>query len=348
VIAYSRGWTLTESNWLWGLGLATAGAAVLAVVGELEEALRDAPRHAEFVVSAWETLTRFLAIAHTIVATLFLLTSRRVRTSRGVAWLAGLAAAGAALCLGFHAMGGLGAALGVALFFGYFLVHEVRDELFFYRANGDGPAAGDAERPLWPLAALLVTAIALTLALAVLLGARARRIGVTGTPTPGQVLAAIAVAAAAVAAAGALVRRLGAHRGGGWRAVLRQHRPLLLVLGGVYAVLMGGFALTGRAYVVVAVHVTVWFVFALRRMDAGRGPARAPTWAWMRSTRAGFAALHGGVLAAVVAGSAVLAFAGDNAADFPLGVLLGRESFPYWTIMHVTLSWVPRAPGGAA
>jgi hypothetical protein len=313
----------------------------------VEEALTSAPQHAQLIWSPVETLTRFLAIAHTIVATLFLLSSRRVRTPAGLRWITGLAALGVLLCLGFSAMGGLGAALGVVAFFAYFLAHEVRDELFFYRITGDAPRTRRDRAP-WRWVALLVAGIMVTFAVAFLAGARARRLGVVGPLPLPQMLIALTMLGVGAAVGLAAVRRL-IRDAGGWRRALAADRPLIVVLGGLYLVLMGGFVVTGRGYMFVAVHVTVWFVFALRRMEAPAGlPPRPFTWPWLRATRPGFITLHGGVMAAVVVAAACWAFGFANASEPALfGMILSRESFPYWTIMHVTLSWLPRSvPAG--
>ncbi len=342
----SRQLTATESNWLWGLGLTISGVVLFTAVGALEEVLISAPRRAQLVWSPWETLTRFLAIAHTIVATLFLLGSRRVRSASGVTWVMGLAAAGVLLCLGFWALGGLGAALGVTAFFAYFLMHEVRDELFFYRVNGDAPPVPRGQRApsLWPWAGLLIAGILITFAVGILAGARARRVRITGAVLPLHALIAAVLLAAGVAVAIVMIRRIRAGGVAGWRSALAQHRPLIVVLAGLYVVLVGGFALTGRAYAVVAVHVMVWFVFAMRRIRSAPERPRRFTWRWVRDTRAGFTALHAGVFVAVLAGAGLWAFGFANASEPAIfGVILSRESFPYWTIMHVTLSWVPRA-----
>jgi hypothetical protein len=295
-----------------------------------------------------ETLTRFLAIAHTIVATLFLVCSERVRSRAGVVWVGGLAVLGVVLCLLFASVGGLGGAIGVIAFFTYFLAHEVRDELFFYRVNRDAPASNRARRDWTPArwVTLLLAGIAVTTAAALLFGARARRVGVSGTLTPEQGVIAAVLLVLGLGAALVVIRRL-IGDAGGWRGALAADRPLIVVLGGLYLVLMGGFVATGRAYMVVAMHVTVWFVFALRRLETPAAlPPRPFSWRWMRDTRSGFATLHGGVLTAVVAAAGVWAFGLANA-DEPavFGLILSRESFPYWTIMHVTLSWTPRSAG---
>jgi hypothetical protein len=166
------------------------------------------------------------------------------------------------------------------------------------------------------------------------------------TPAPRAALAAGIVAAALllVLAAG---RRAGVRGRAGWRAYLAAHRPIVFVYAGAYVVLFAGMALTGRMYAIVATHVLVWWVFALRQM-AKRPPAPRPrplTWRWFRETPLGFNVLHVGVLVAVIAAAAVWAFAFRNDPRMSaMRVLVSKEAFPYWTLMHVTLSWVPR-PG---
>jgi hypothetical protein len=63
----------------------------------------------------------------------------------------------------------------------------------------------------------------------------------------------------------------------------------------------------------------------------------------MRSTTAGFSALHLAVFLLVLGAGAVWAFAFRNSPETPvLASVLSKESFAYWTIVHVTLSWMPR------
>ena len=73
-------------------------------------------------------------------------------------------------------------------------------------------------------------------------------------------------------------------------------------------------------------------------------PPPAPlTWRWVRATPTGFRWLHLGLLAAVIVAAIVWAYGFRNDASLTaMDVVLSRDAFPYWTIMHVTVSWVPR------
>ena len=337
----------TERNWLLGLAIAVGLACLCWVVGSME----SVERKAKLVWNASETSTRFLAIAHTVVATAFLLTSRRMRAPRGWLWLAGLTVAGVLACLAFSALGGMRAPVAGLLFYGYFLAHEVRDELFFYRVNGDVPADSSeaALRGLWT-APIVVVAAAASFVFAW------TAFGFGGPHQIADALASVApaprgaIGAAVLLAAVALLvvvaRRLSRLDPGGLLGFLRRHRPLFSVFAWLYAVLLVGIFLTGRMYAIVAIHVAIWYVFTIRQLAVRGAPSPRPrplSWTWVRSTVAGFNAFHLGVLALVVAAAAVRAYAYKNGTEpQALAVLVSKESFPYWTLLHVTWSWVPR------
>jgi hypothetical protein len=344
--------TATESNWLLALGFAVGLAALFAVVSTIEHAaVGRLARRQRFIWHYAETSTRFLAIAHTIVATLFLATSSRLRNARGRLWMLGLGVLGVLACLAFSGAGGEKAPLAAVLFYTYFVAHEVRDEAFFYRVNGDAPGPDPATRARHArlAAVILWTALATTFSIGFAFGiGGARRFDGpidhwTLLPRAGLALAILATAFGVLAFAG---RRAGLRGRAEWRAYLATHRPIVFVYVGAYVVLFAGMALTGRMYAIVAVHVLIWWVFALRQM--AKRPAsprpRALTWRWFRDTPLGFNVLHAGVLVAVVAAAAVWAFAFRNDPRIPAMKLLSKEAFPYWTLMHVSLSWVPR-PG---
>jgi hypothetical protein len=67
------------------------------------------------------------------------------------------------------------------------------------------------------------------------------------------------------------------------------------------------------------------------------------TWSWLRGTRRGFNLLHAGLALALVGAGVWWAYGfGNDPGVRPLHLLLSREAFPYWTIMHVSVSFVPR------
>ena len=64
---------------------------------------------------------------------------------------------------------------------------------------------------------------------------------------------------------------------------------------------------------------------------------------WVRTTQTGFQTLHLGLLVVLMAIGVVWAYAFHNdAAHHAMWVLVSRDAFPYWTIMHVTVSFTPR------
>lgn len=343
-----RSLTTTERNGFWAL-LGTVGLfAVFYAVGRAERAADPAAdRTTRFVYEATETTTRLLAVAHTLVATLFLATSTKIRSARGATTLVGLALLSVALCLGFSALGGREGGVAMGLFAFYFLLHDLRDEAWFYGANGDAPPE-EARRAGLRLGGFVLGVLLATLALGVAIGLRrpTRLLGIAGWSDGARIAAAGAVALAALGAAHLCLRSFGGGRVAGAPGEMRRHRPLVVALVGVYAVFFGGIALTGRFYALVAMHVVIWYVFTLRRLATAPRPAVAPrpfTWRWMRSTVAGFNVLHLGIVGLLAAAGVVWAFAFQNDRALPgFRLLLARDAFPYWTLVHVTLSWMPR------
>ena len=346
----AAGWTPTERNWLRALGLVVGGALVFWGILALERAFGHTDRPSRLVWHPVETSMRLFALSHFVVAILFMTTSRSMQSLRSWTWLVGLTGVGVGLCLLFGTAGALASHGAAVLFYAYFLVHEFRDQAFFYRANGDAPPGAD-ERQLRRDLLLVPALVSLVIATVFFIGA-AFRVGgarrytdaVFGTLSP-PLRMALGVAAG-ILCAGAVVwarRHYERTRQGGVAGFVRRNRPLLFVFGGILVVLFLDIAVTGRVYAIVALHVAAWFVFVNHQLAKRPPPSPAPTalsWRWMRSTRAGFNVLHLGVFALIVAA----AWASSYAVGSKDGAwaLLGREAFPYWTIMHVTMSFVPR------
>ena len=70
----------------------------------------------------------------------------------------------------------------------------------------------------------------------------------------------------------------------------------------------------------------------------------------MRTTPAGFTFMHVAVFLVIVAAAAYWAYVGHNSARrYPiLYALLSRDAFAYWTIVHITLSFLPGNSAGIA
>ncbi len=112
------------------------------------------------------------------------------------------------------------------------------------------------------------------------------------------------------------------------------------------AVLVLDIVLNGCACAIVTLHVATWFVFVSRGFAGRPAPKPTPTtgsWDWMRRTRRGFLWLHSGLFVVIVGAAVLWACGFHNSSDQgALWVQLSKDAFPYWTIMHVTISFVPR------
>lgn len=345
--------TETERNWLVALAIVIGGSLLTAVVLAIEKQVTGAPRAERLIWNAEETFMRFLTLPHFLIAILFMTTSRGMRTARSWGWLVGLTVLGVGLCVLFHRAGARAAYLPNALFLGYFLIHEFRDQAFFYRVNGDAPKEATTDRTRRHL--LLVPMLGLALIFAAFLFGAAFRIGGTRRYTE-SVYGAMGPELRGALGALALLLVIGAIHWtrrtwdrtyeGGALGFIRKHRPLFFVFGGILVVLVLDILLNGRAYAIVTLHVAAWFVFVTRGMARRPAPDPAPrsgSWAWIRSTRSGFLWLHHGLFLLIVIAAAVWAYGFQNSPDQQaLWTVLSKDAFPYWTIMHVTISFVPR------
>ena len=298
-----------------------------------------------------------LGIPHFLIGFLFLSTSRRMQGARAWATFAGLAALGVGLCAlyawggGHHAYTKIPTA-AVAL---YFVIHELRDEAFFFRAYGNAPKDVDPARLsrfLGTITALLVIVIGGIGIFGYDLHGRMKdRPGaldalLPGVPTLGRggaVLAAVLVLAAARYLSWARSEPDGLGR---W---ISRSRPMAWVYGLFLGVIVLGAASGTFLEAIVLWHVVEWFSFSMfdiARREVGRRATSAPppaTWLErVKGTRSGFLWLHLGLSVVVFAFLLVWTYVDARSTSSSLWFLVAPEAFYYWTIMHVTLSFFPR------
>lgn len=348
-----RPWTRTEKNWFQALGLVVGSTLLAALVLAAEKQWGHAERADRLVYNPVETAMRVFALPHFVIAILFMTTSRAMRAARSWAWFAGYTALGVALCWLFARAGGRSAALPNALFLTYFLVHEFRDQVFFYRVNGDAPMGPDADGERRLL--LMIPVIGLLTIGGVFLTGAAFRIGGArrytdaifgGLPLEARWVLGALVIAGLIGLVHIWRRRVEASEPEGFLAFVRRNRPMFVVFGGILAVLVLDILITGRAYAIVTLHVATWFVFVSRGYDLRPAPDPMPkplSWSWLRATGPGFRFLHNGLVLLVLGLAVWWAYGFDNdPSRRGLWTLLSKDAFPYWTIMHVTMSWTPK------
>jgi hypothetical protein len=335
----------TEVNWLKSAAIAAGIVAVFAIVYALEMGAGRWNSPLRVADSPSEGAARYVGISHFLLAFAFLATSRKMRAAAPWGGFSGKLAVGGALCVAYALMLPLNPRLAGVLFAAYFLVHDCRDQVLFYFANGDAPEGRDnptLRRALtWP-PFLALGAIVAAASAALLLSGRHRATPILrdlAPPLPAQIVVAML-----------LVVGLAAWR---WRALVRQeeplgigeflrkHRPVFFVWAGTLLVVLADLGLTGEVRLIVLLHVTCWYVFVHRQMR--RNPPekmpRAGSWAWMRTTANGFAVLHAGLALLLIGAGALWAYGFQGSPELSeFRVLLDRKSFPFWTILHVTVS----------
>ncbi|MFQ5411047.1 MAG: hypothetical protein ACE5EC_02080 [Phycisphaerae bacterium] len=326
------------------------------------DVLMRRPGEIRYIREASEAAMRYITIPHILIGFLFMVTSLSNRTPRKRAWIVGLLLAGVGLCLLYW---GGGAKTNLLLYSGvylYFMVHELRDEAMFYSVLGDaapipdGTAFRNMIRVLIGLIVASVGAIAWALAP---FGIYYRKIVAEGSalsdaswahstlfdgslPVVSKLTLALVPLAALVGAYVATLRHFSIKMGyPRVKVLVYSHAPLFRVMAGVTAVLGLSLLITERAYSLILFHVVAWYVFAACQF-ARRPPKLTPkgAWLWMRTTVRGFKTLHIGMVVVLMALGLVWTLAlGQTPA---LGWLLRPESFLYWTIIHITVSFVPR------
>lgn len=332
----------TVRQWRRAVGLALLAVAVGGVLYALERFVFCPQRR--FVENPASIMTRAVGLAHFWIGWLFLLTSPRLRTPRAVGRLLGLAALGVGLCV---VCGYLGAAHNPFVFlflYGYFLLHEVRDQTMLYQAYGDAPAASPEGQVF--LAALCRAA---SLVLTTLLTAGyllheivSGKIAVETTAFQGMLLGGVAMLMLVSAVATGYALQLGCRLYGDVGGTLAVHRPLLLVYAGICAILLLAAVCGSVVFnLIILIHAAAWLLFICRQLRQRPAPAQGSVWSWLRGTPVGFVVLHLGVVALILVLLALRVYVWERTGW--ISELLNAPSFSYWSLLHITIAfWRPR------
>lgn len=354
----------TERHFLLAMLATAAIVAVFWLAYAFEREVLDRhPRGIRYIGEASEAAMRYITIPHIVIGFLFLVSSPKNRTRDKRLWTAGLLALGIALCFVYDAGGAKANLFLYSSVYLYFLVHELRDEAMFYSVLGEAAPIPDKAafgRFVRALVALIVVSLGLLMWVPLPFGAFYDKLtgptsAVAGFAAENAVWfdgsmvlpAKLAVAFApllVVAGAWVLVLRRYATRLGypDVRALYCTHAPMFRVMFGVAAVLGLAIVLTQRPYSLITFHVVAWYIFAVYQFK--RFPPKTPPqsrWLKMRTTVKGFKTLHIGMVAVLMLIGLVWTLFLPESAPV-LAWLLAPESFLYWTIMHITVSFVPR------
>ncbi|MFO0968515.1 MAG: hypothetical protein U0793_23405 [Gemmataceae bacterium] len=312
--------------------LITAAAVLTGCLIYAVERYAAQPRR-RFMESPAEVMMRALGVGHFLVGWIFLFTSPRLRTARAASSLLGWTALAALACVLYGQAGGAKQPLALFGFYTLFLIHEARDEYTLARAAGDIPAGSRFGSALFhAVTAWLIAILAATYLLrgAILDPARLPALP-RGILAAGWTMSVLVAAALTWRAA-----RVGTRDHGGWRAALRAHAPLVAVYRALLVLLVAGSFFGSIGFnLIILLHVGVWMAFMTQRLAVDGRDTRS----WLRRP-AGFLALHLGIAAVLLVLLALRVHVWERAGWF--NQLLSATSFPYWSLMHIGMSFAKR------
>ena len=276
-----------------------------------------------------------------------------------------LAFAGCAL---FYFVGGDSNLLALIAVFFFFLMHGLRNEVFFYRLRS-GKAISDEEYPHVYRLLIWLQVAGLCLLGGVLYPVFIYKLAIdpshvqfnlwlnTLLPSDWPLgLKMLASATPFIGVGAFAVARIQRQQQGGLFNLLMSHPPLSIILVATISIALSSIV-AGMEILnfIVLIHFTGWFIFATKSISSQpKAVQQAATWRqpnqWIRVNMLGFWVFHGGLAVLFFGFVAMnhwvfaqrpLTIDGLTLSN-PLTVLFGRHSFNYWTIAHVTLGFLPK------
>jgi hypothetical protein len=320
------------------------------------------------VANPTEMAVRFFGLAHYTVATYMLFTSKKLHNIRGFLMLGLFSLLAVLACSLFHFFGGDHNIMAVIAVFFFFLMHALRDEVFFYRLRS-GKAISDEEYPHVYRMLIWLQVAGLCLLAGVLYSAFIYKLA--GDPSQVQfnlwldmlfprdwpLGAKMLASAAPFFGVGALaVARIQRQHRGGLFNLLMSHTPLSIIVLATVSIALSSLVIgTAVLNFIILIHFTGWFIFATKSISSQPKAVReAATWRkpnqWVRANLLGFWVFHGGLAALFFGLVAVnhwgfaqrpMTFQGLTLAN-PLTFLFSEHSLYYWTIAHCTLGFLPK------
>lgn len=301
------------------------------------------PEH-RFVENPAAVMMRACGLAHFWIGWLFLFTSPKLRSRSALARLLGLTLCGVLLCTTAACTATTSHPVVFLLFYGFFLVHEVRDQTMLFQAYGDAPAGSPQERALleqlgWAVSLFLMLVLTCGYTFH---GVMSGKIALATPLTRWGFWGSVTLLAGGSFWLSAGCLRRGCRLHGDWSRLATAYLPLFAVYSVIFGVLLAGAIFGAVVFnLIILIHVAAWLVFVHAQL--GRRPASPSRnlWTWLRGTPTGFLTLHFGVIALILVLMAMRVYVWRRVGL--LSELLATSSFPYWSLMHITMSfWRPR------
>jgi hypothetical protein len=287
-------------------------------------------------------MMRACGLAHFWVGWLFLFSSARLRTGRSATRLLLVSLLGGGLCL-LSAWGGMThSPFTFVLFYAYFLIHEILDEASLFQASGEAPKGAKDKRLLnllaWSAALLLSSVLGGGYLIYGLICGR----GVLTSPAAAVLGGATIMCLAAGTFLGVRFMALGRAVHGTVSDLGGAYRPLLAVYAGLLAILLLGSVAGSVVFnLIILIHAGSWLLFVHRQLGLRPLPTGLNLWTWLRATPRGFLTLHLGMICFVLVVQVLRQYVWQRS-GFACQLLAG-SSFPYWSLMHISMSfWRPR------
>jgi hypothetical protein len=157
----------------------------------------------------------------------------------------------------------------------------------------------------------------------------------------GAPLAGVACLGAALVLALRRLLREAARSHGSLRAFLAAHAPLVKIYLAILAILLFGIVLgSGGFNLIILIHVTARLVFVHHLLRERPAPVRNP-WNWLRHSATGFLVLHLAAALGILFLLAIRVHVWERVGF--VSEMLASSSFPYWSLMHITMAFGRRS-----
>lgn len=346
-------------------GIIMLGTSAIYVIEKYVLHLKGTPYR--MVSNPSEFAIRFFGLSHYCVATYLMVTSKKIRHVRGMLMLGLFALLAITSCSLFWLAGGGANKVAVVSVFFFFLMHALRDEVFFYRLRSGKAIEAQEQGHVYKMS-IWFQAFAMFLLAGILYPVYVFRHA--GNYRGGALIAGLesffpatwplwlqvaCIGAPFLVGAAFAFHHIQRNHEGGIIDFLISHRPLAIIC--ISTVLLSALAVVLGSWIlnfVILIHFTGWFVFAVAGiMKQPESERAAITWrtpnVWIRRNLVGFWCFHGGLAAmffCLIAfnhwGIAQLPMVPrDGVFANPLNALFSADSLFYWTIAHVTLGFMP-------
>ncbi|MGF1580666.1 MAG: hypothetical protein ACFCD0_14990 [Gemmataceae bacterium] len=325
-------------QFVYAIACAWAAIAIGCLIYLLEKYLLQPPRR--FMESPAAVTMRACGLAHFIIGWLFLFTSSRVRNPRAAMRLGWLTLIGIGLCFFVYFLGASSNPFVIILFYGYFLVHELRDQSNIYQRYGDAPGDGEKTKTFLPaLRWATITFLVAILAIGqVIHGMCIKHKEILYTiPSHWYMIGSLGIALLCALAL-VNVRRAAIQTYGSVDQALLKHKPLATIYGIIFLTLSFGMIVGSTAFnLIILVHAGAWLVFVSYQLANETRPERFTLWTWLRRTPTGFIVLHISIVGIVLSLMALRVYVWDRVGI--LSQLVEGSNFIYWSLLHISMAF---------